>query len=179
MAERVSSTGLPITWEWCKRHDWKSEKVVCPFCRAERAERERDEARKALARFPTLIEITGALVPGANPGLTARLIADYNSAEIARAADGGERMSEESRHALLRKMVRWQRAKLDLNWHKGDNWRACDLGWLLRRLEEEVRELSGAVLTDNAELIWSEAADVANIAAMVADRACAEGGEDE
>jgi tRNA/tmRNA/rRNA uracil-C5-methylase (TrmA/RlmC/RlmD family) len=52
-------------------------------------ERERDEARKALARFPTLIEITGALVPGANPGLTARLIADYNSAEIARTAGGG------------------------------------------------------------------------------------------
>ena len=53
------------------------------------ARRERDKARKALARFPTLIEITGALVPGANPGLTARLIADYNSAEIARAAEGG------------------------------------------------------------------------------------------
>ena len=48
MAERVSSTGLPITWEWCKRHDWKSEKVVCPFCRAERLERERDEARPVL-----------------------------------------------------------------------------------------------------------------------------------
>jgi len=58
--------------------------------RADYFERERDEARKALARFPTLIEITGALVPGANPGLTARLIADYNSAEIARAAGGGE-----------------------------------------------------------------------------------------
>ena len=66
----------------------------CEICerdeRITELERERDEARKALARFPTLIEITGALVPGANPGLTARLIADYNSAEIARAADGGE-----------------------------------------------------------------------------------------
>jgi hypothetical protein len=48
MSERGTSTGLPIAWEWCKRHDWKSEKVVCPFCRAERAERKLDEARKAL-----------------------------------------------------------------------------------------------------------------------------------
>jgi len=48
MSNVPTSTGLPITWQWCKRHDWKHEKVVCPFCRAEKAERELEEARKAL-----------------------------------------------------------------------------------------------------------------------------------
>ena len=51
MSNVPTSTGLPITWQWCKRHDWKHEKVVCPFCRAEKAERERDEARKAEHRY--------------------------------------------------------------------------------------------------------------------------------
>jgi hypothetical protein len=45
MSNVPTSTGLPITWQWCKRHDWKHEKVVCPFCRAEKAERELDEIR--------------------------------------------------------------------------------------------------------------------------------------
>jgi len=43
-----TSTGLPITWQCCKRHDWKHEKVICPFCRAEKAEQEWDEARPVL-----------------------------------------------------------------------------------------------------------------------------------
>jgi len=88
-------------------------------------------------------------------------------------------MSDATRHELLRKIAQWQRAKLDLNANKGDDWLACDLGWLRKRLDEEVKELAAAVMTGNVGLIWSEAADVANMAAMVADRACIGGGGDE
>ena len=55
MSERGTSTGLPIAWEWCKRHDWKSEKVVCPFCRAERAESDLLDARMEITRLEGII----------------------------------------------------------------------------------------------------------------------------
>jgi len=57
MSNVPTSTGLPITWQWCKRHDWKHEKVICPFCRAEKAERERDEARKALRLLADEVDV--------------------------------------------------------------------------------------------------------------------------
>jgi hypothetical protein len=88
MNERVSSTGLPITWEWCKRHDWKSEKVVCPFCRADQFERERDEAKPVLeaARYQAMIH--GSKIAYREACYQTELA--ISSFDAARAAEGGE-----------------------------------------------------------------------------------------
>ena len=95
---------------------------------------------------------------------------------------GEARMSEETRCGLVYTMGLWQQANLELNADKGDNWRACDLGWLCQRLENEVKELFAVATSENVGLVWSEAADVANMAAMIADCAdarAAGGGGDE
>lgn len=67
---------------------------------------------------------------------------------------------------------RWtetMRAKLIENRHKG-GWRNCSVSALLRRVHEELGELVEAVMNDEAmEHIDAEAADVANMAMMVAD----------
>lgn len=47
-----------------------------------------------------------------------------------------------------------------------EHWREPSMAFLIRRLLEEVGELIGATRQD----AWSEAADVANFAAMIADR---------
>jgi hypothetical protein len=73
--------------------------------------------------------------------------------------------------------------ELRANDHKG-GWDTCDTSWLLKRIEEEAKELRAAdpdrvrypygtdVINDTgkrADLVESEAADVANFAMMVAD----------
>lgn len=91
----------------------------------------------------------------------------------------------------VRESVMWfskeMEAKLAKNDHKG-GWAACDVRWLLNRLNEELEELENIISTrdlesgyrsvgeglsiidtDN-EAIIKEAADVANFAMMVADR---------
>jgi NTP pyrophosphatase (non-canonical NTP hydrolase) len=63
--------------------------------------------------------------------------------------------------------------KLQENRHKGgpENWCTKDVDWLLRRLDQEIRELRAAVrlptADDKVRLIQREAADVANFAMMV------------
>lgn len=91
----------------------------------------------------------------------------------------------------VRESVMWfskeMEAKLAINDHKG-GWAACDVRWLLNRLNEELEELENIISTrelesgyrsageglsiidtDN-EAIIKEAADVANFAMMIADR---------
>jgi len=77
MSNVPTSTGLPITWQCCKRHDWKHEKVVCPFCRAEKAERELEEARKALALREEVNPNVDGLVGPCQICGTAPLTLDY------------------------------------------------------------------------------------------------------
>ena len=69
-----------------------------------------------------------------------------------------------------RKTVQWfarqMEAKLRENDHKG-GWDDCELGWLLRRLGQEVGELRRALKKEKH--VVREAADVANFAMMIAD----------
>lgn len=70
--------------------------------------------------------------------------------------------------------------KLEQNRHKGDNWNADSPESLLKRLAEEGEELARVVMDgpgqgqtgreEFIENVRAEAADVANMAAMVADR---------
>lgn len=81
-------------------------------------------------------------------------------------------MSEEMRRLLVMDLQKWMQSRLELNVHKGDNWQECAPVWLLGRLQEEVNELCDAVFgrgRSNPALVWAEAADVANFAAMLAD----------
>ena len=69
---------------------------------------------------------------------------------------------------LVDRMADNMRMKLAANrerphWNKSRQW------YLLRRLREEVDELSYALNHGEGEDAWSEAADVANFAAMLAD----------
>lgn len=102
-------------------------------------------------------------------------------------------VSQNRNNAMLpavRESVMWfsreMEAKLAINDHKG-GWAACDVRWLLKRLNEELEELQNVIMTrqlesgyrsageglslidtDN-EAIIKEAADVANFAMMIAD----------
>lgn len=61
------------------------------------------------------------------------------------------------------------RIKLERNVHKG-TWRTCSLDYLRMRLLEEISELLMAVkMKETQETVAFEAADVANLAMMIAD----------
>lgn len=77
----------------------------------------------------------------------------------------------------VREPVQWfaeqMERKLRENEHKG-GWDDCNLYWLIQRIREETNELVHAVdlhrdLGASKENIIREAADVANLAMMVAD----------
>lgn len=93
----------------------------------------------------------------------------------AMALDGMAKVERESGSATLPWVLRFaheMEGKLAKNRHKGDRegWRKDDALALLKRLEDEVRELRDAVeLRDTSERITGEAADVANFAMMIAD----------
>lgn len=75
----------------------------------------------------------------------------------------------------MRDQVKWfaeqMEAKLQENDHKG-GWENCSVEYLLNRLNEEAQELFYATETPNSmETIIREAADVANFAMMIADKA--------
>jgi len=69
---------------------------------------------------------------------------------------------------LLEKITGHMQDRLEANSHKR-NWRFFKTTELLDHLKDEVRELERALI--NGENVWHEAADVANLAAMVADSA--------
>lgn len=57
--------------------------------------------------------------------------------------------------------------ELEANRHKGA-WDGETVGWLLRRLKQEVRELTRAIQRDELPVrVSSEAADIANFAMMI------------
>ncbi len=61
-------------------------------------------------------------------------------------------------------------AELDANDHKG-GWQHCSIGYLTRRLGNELAELRAAIRRkEPGARIRSEAADIANFAMMIADR---------
>lgn len=59
-------------------------------------------------------------------------------------------------------------AELKENDHKG-GWKDCSIEFLVSKLHEEVDELIEAVCYGTPERILSEAADIGNIAMMIAD----------
>ena len=62
-------------------------------------------------------------------------------------------------------------ARLRANDHKG-GWQRCSIDWLLARLIQEAGELAEEVIAEITEKgVLYEAADVANFAMMIADRA--------
>ena len=74
-----------------------------------------------------------------------------------------------NRKTLPQRMSEVMLTKLEENHHKG-HWRGCSSGYLLGRLYEEVGELYESISTEDG-CHWGEAADVANLAAMIADNA--------
>ncbi len=71
--------------------------------------------------------------------------------------------------ALVSRLARAMRAKLRFHSRKG-HWGSCTRKYLLRRILEEVEELASAMESSaSPEMVWTEAADVANLAAMAAD----------
>jgi len=60
--------------------------------------------------------------------------------------------------------------RLKENDHKG-GWLTCSSEYLLRRLREEVDELETALTEDSNDDLIAEAADIANFAMMIADKA--------
>lgn len=71
-------------------------------------------------------------------------------------------------HDLAVRMMQEMQAKLADNRDR-PHWRKADANFLLGRLLEEVAELSRAERSGNETATWAEAADVANLAAMLAD----------
>ena len=82
---------------------------------------------------------------------------------------GDETRTEREENSLVEDMATNMRRKLAANRHKRHwlNEEVTD-AYLIGRLREEVDELEAAVAA--GEETWPEAADVANLAAMIADR---------
>jgi hypothetical protein len=79
-------------------------------------------------------------------------------------------MSKRTRRALVETMAEHMNARLEENTSKGDDWRSCDLDYLIEKLQDNALLLDRLVLDkEPAEDVWREAADVANFAAMIAD----------
>ncbi len=81
----------------------------------------------------------------------------------------------------MREVVKWFAEQMEAKLQKHDDrggWHQCEQGWLLVRLTDEAVELMEAIKKSDREAVISEAADVANFAMMIADKArSAEGKE--
>lgn len=86
-------------------------------------------------------------------------------------ADAERLLEELARYEFVREPVLWfagkMESKLQENDHKG-GWENCTFQYLFQKLDEEVKELTTCISEEKA---IQEAADVANIAMMIADRA--------
>ena len=86
-------------------------------------------------------------------------------------ADAERLLEELARYKFVREPVLWfagmMESKLQENDHKG-GWDNCTFQYLFQKLDEEVKELTTCISEEKA---IQEAADVANIAMMIADRA--------
>lgn len=87
-------------------------------------------------------------------------------------------------HNTIQRMAQTMQHKLEVNKHKDkptdqwprdehgrrDGWSGVSLEYLMEKLGEEMRELMDAIAAnDSPESVWCEAADVANIAMMLAE----------
>lgn len=81
--------------------------------------------------------------------------------------------TEKDEAEMVTRMADAMRAKLALNRGKL-HWEESEMGYLMARLNDEVEELRrevGDIFTsDRAEKVRAEAADVANFAAMIAEK---------
>lgn len=80
---------------------------------------------------------------------------------------GGERLLADKMARMMRRKLRRNRGKL--------HWREPGVSdaYLMQRLADEVMELAELIdpgVTATSDEVWEEAADVANFAAMIADR---------
>jgi hypothetical protein len=86
-------------------------------------------------------------------------------------ADAERLLEELARYKFVREPVLWfagmMESKLQENDHKG-GWDNCTFQYLFQKLDEEVKELTTCISEEKA---IQEAAGVANIAMMIADRA--------
>jgi NTP pyrophosphatase (non-canonical NTP hydrolase) len=74
----------------------------------------------------------------------------------------------------MREAVRWFAQQMETKLREHDDrggWHQCEQGWLLARLTDEAVELMEAIKKSDHEAVISEAADVANFAMMIADKA--------
>jgi len=83
----------------------------------------------------------------------------------------------------VRKLASLMEEQLQRNDHKGkEGWRDERGAWLMAKLIEEVHELfqttenESIPLSQVAAVVWQEAADIANVAMMVADTYCVDVG---
>jgi NTP pyrophosphatase (non-canonical NTP hydrolase) len=68
----------------------------------------------------------------------------------------------------VKKFADAMEAELKENDYKG-GWKNCDIAFLVDKLHEEVKELIDAICYGTPENVLSEAADIGNIAMMIAD----------
>lgn len=81
-------------------------------------------------------------------------------------------MSEKELCNSLKRFACDMQAELNVNVQKGgeDDWKTCNVLWLLAKLMEETGEVADAILDRNyCGTVREECADVANIALMIAD----------
>lgn len=83
-----------------------------------------------------------------------------------------QRLKEEEEERLLSLMSTYQRYKLSANRHK-KHWLDCSMEELGFQLLDEVLELLRAAKERDLN-VWVEAGDVANMAAMIADKVWSE-----
>ncbi len=83
-----------------------------------------------------------------------------------------KRLQESDLRAMVVQFADAMEQRLHANAYKGDTWRDMTPSWLFRRLRAETNELVRANQRDsNASTILLEAADVANFAMFVWDKA--------
>lgn len=83
-----------------------------------------------------------------------------------------KRLQESGLRAMVVQFADAMEQRLHANAYKGDTWRDMAPSWLFRRLRAETNELMRANQRDvDAHKILSEAADVANFAMFVWDKA--------
>lgn len=84
------------------------------------------------------------------------------------------RCSEQDRQAVT-EFAEGMINKLSRNSHKA-HWSEASIGYLFKRLQEEVQELAEAIESGDVERIIDECRDCGNFYMMIADNACGESG---
>lgn len=81
----------------------------------------------------------------------------------------GAAVAWQSLRKPVQRLAMWMETKLRANDHKG-GWSIGEAGYLFAKLHEECGELARAFCEEpDRNAVWQEAADVANVAMMIAD----------